>query len=47
MDYITIIDNIYNTTETHNIRTSLADKLTSSKKEKKDNMEIHTPCVSR
>lgn len=45
MDYITIIDNIYNTTETHNIRTSLADKLTSSKKEKKDNMEIHTPCV--
>lgn len=45
MDYITIIDNIYNNTESHNIRSSLADKFTSSKKEKKDNMEIHTPCV--
>jgi hypothetical protein len=45
MDYITVIDDIYNKTEPNNIRETLAKHFTPSKAEQKLNMEIHTPCV--
>lgn len=45
MDYITVINDIYDKTEPSKIRETLAKHFIPSKTEQKLNMEIHTPCV--
>lgn len=45
MDYITVINDIYDKTEPCKIREVLASHFIPSKTEQKLNMEIHTPCV--